>query len=915
MLSSELFDDRYVVYRRDRETTGFHCNKDGGGVLIAVSRKINSKCNQEWQSKCEDLWITIDASATRNSQQIVLCAVYLPPPVCQSTVEHFIENCNNIFESINLPVCIIGDFNLSKLSWEPGVVIGKMPNTCQLLLDFMHVTRLVQHNNVKNCSGRILDLILTTIPSCSVNESNCSLTNIDKLHPPLEITLSLIKDSYLPYNKFNFKSNFYKANYDQIKSELNKQNWSQLFESSKNVNSMLEVFYGVLNHVIDKFVPKCKSTTSRYPPWFDKVIIKSLKEKNRLRIRFKKYKNPRDKIELILVTKRCESMAKSLYQKYMANLEAEINKNPKLFWSHIKTKRGGTSAYPLTMTDGLTTSSNGPIICNLFAKYFSSVYTPDSNLDFDRFESDYLSSLKNSQCLTIPVIESDTILNKLKSLNICKGAGPDGIPPFFIAACASALVIPLKIIYNTSLTTGIFPAEWKKAKVVPVFKSDKKDCISNYRPISILSTFAKVFESMICPHVQRHFNLYLSDHQHGFVASRSTTTNLLTFTEFLVQCIDANKQCDVVYTDFSKAFDKISHSILVYKLSLYGVTGFLLKWLASYLAEREFYVVVNGFRSETFSITSGAPQGAHLASVLFNIFVNDLPHCFQYSNCFLYADDLKFARCIESSHDAILLQEDLDRLFKWCTYNRMELNIKKCYYISFSRKMNHIRSEYMVDNKKINKVDKIKDLGVLFDDKLTFIPHMEQIITKASKMLGFVIRNTRSFKQSSTKIMLYNSLVRSILEYCSVVWRPHYATHMLRLERVQKRFLWHLAFSQGKSKCLPSYHTRLRYFRMLPLSTRANITDAFFFYKLIRNKIDCPTLLALFRFRAPTRLPRGNVTPLYPPLRRTVLGANSAIPRLCKIINSCSDVIDIHHDSIGKFIKSIIQLCSEGCLK
>lgn len=151
-------------------------------------------------------------------------------------------------------------------------------------------------------------------------------------------------------------------------------------------------------------------------------------------------------------------------------------------------------------------------------------------------------------------------------------------------------------------------------------------------------------------------------------------------------------------------------------------------------------------------------------------------------------------------------------------------------------------------------------------------------------MLGFVIRNSREFK-SGTKILLYNSLVRSTLDYCSVVFRPHYADHILRIERVQKRFLWHLAYSTGKAKLLESYTSRLQYFRMHSLSSCREAYDALFLFKLIRNQIDCPDLLSVLRFRAPSRYPRQPITPLCPPLRRTVLGANHVIPRLCRTMN------------------------------
>lgn len=909
ILSSELFDDRYEVYRRDRVTTGFHNNKDGGGVLIAVSKKFNSKCIDSWQSNCEDMWVTVDCSTSHSSHQVAFCAVYLPPPVCLRVFEQFIEHCNAVLDSTNIPICIMGDFNLGIINWDDlGNVNVPMPSVCQRLIEFIDTNKLIQHNNIKNCSGRMLDLILSTELNLGVTESCYPLVNIDKLHPPLDLLLSFVKANNLPYNKLNIRPNFYRADYDRITETLNKHNWCDLFRG-KDVNEMLVVFYDVLNGIINDHIPKYKTPNSKYPPWFNKTFVRLLKEKNKLRLRYRKYGNPLDEIELRLLAKRSQVLAKELYNGYIKDLEANIKENPKLFWSYVKTKRGGSSSYPLTMTDGQTIkTSNGPTICDLFANYFSSSYTADNGAGGGS-DSEFLQSLfSNGLCLESPVVTRDCLLKKLKALNVTKGAGPDGIPPIFISACASALVWPLQIIYNTSLTSGIFPVQWKLAKVVPVYKSNKKDIVSNYRPISILSTFAKIFESIICPYIQDHLRLYISDYQHGFVAMRSTATNLLTFTESVTCALDKNTQFDVIYTDFSKAFDRISHSVLIHKLSAYGVTGTLLEWLKSYLTGRQFYVVVNGFESEKYCITSGVPQGSHLAPILFNLFINDLPSCFRFSECYLYADDLKIARKVESLCDAELLQDDLNRLHLWCNNNGLQLNIMKCHHIKFTRKTSScVRTDYFIDSHKVQEVDELRDLGVIFDKKVTFVSHVDNVVGRASKMLGFVLRNTKGFKNSATKVILYNSLVRSVLEYCSVVWRPHYATHSLRLERVQKRFLWHLAFSTGKAKQLPSYITRLRYFGMLSLATRRDIADSTFIYKLLTNKVDCPQLLSLIRFNAPSRYPKRAITPLCPPLRRTVLGANSPISRLCKILNSYSDLVDIQVDSKQKFLSTVVD--------
>lgn len=273
----------------------------------------------------------------------------------------------------------------------------------------------------------------------------------------------------------------------------------------------------------------------------------------------------------------------------------------------------------------------------------------------------------------------------------------------------------------------------------------------------------------------------------------------------------------------------------------------------------------------------------------------------------MYADDLKFGKIIENVSDSKLLQEDLDRLGNWCKQNKMHLNHKKCQLIKFTRNLKIIDSSYLIDGHKIHEQDTVRDLGILYDRKLTFVPHIENIIKRGSKLLGFVIRNGKPFRNPKTKILLFYSLIRSILEYSSVVWRPHYSTHSLRIERLQKRFLRHLAFSVGMAKKLRSYDERLNHFGMLSLSERRDIIDMSFLFKLFRNGSDCPQILENFNLRVPSRIPRKPITPLYPPLSRTVLGSYSPVSRLCKTLNKYSDIVDIHHDSLATFRNTIYK--------
>ena len=170
------------------------------------------------------------------------------------------------------------------------------------------------------------------------------------------------------------------------------------------------------------------------------------------------------------------------------------------------------------------------------------------------------------------------------------------------------------------------------------------------------------------------------------------------------------------------------------------------------------------------------------------------------------------------------------------------------------------------------------------------------------------MRSGKSFKNPNTKILLFNAYIRSNLEYCSVVWRPHYSTHSLRIERLQKRFVRHLAYTSGVAKVLGSYTERLRHFGMVTLEQRRDFLDALFLYKILNNHIDCPALLEQVRFRVPYRYPRQAIMTFSTPARRTVLGQNSPLYRMCKAHNKHCSSVDICSSTLYGFRKSMFAL-------
>ncbi|CAD6227956.1 GSCOCG00012025001-RA-CDS, partial [Cotesia congregata] len=329
----------------------------------------------------------------------------------------------------------------------------------------------------------------------------------------------------------------------------------------------------------------------------------------------------------------------------------------------------------------------------------------------------------------------DDVYKQLRKLNDRKEAGPDGVPNILLKRCAAGLAEPITHLFDISLRSGVFPAAWKISFISPIHKAGPRCDVTNYRPVCIQSAIAKLFEKIVLPQINIAFYNTISTKQHGFVSGHSTATNLYLYTGHVLDAMNEGLTTHTIYTDFSKAFDMVDHQVLIKKLDRYNIKNKALEWLKSYLSDRHLQVRVNGHISESYKVISGVPQGSHLGPTLFNIFVNDIGEQFK-SEYLLYADDLKIFRKINSEEDINILQH----------------------------------------------------LSIIVDSKLNFVKHVDKITSQVYKILGFIIRSGKEFKDPNTLIHLFKTLVHPILEYCSIISSPHTQGLVDEVEKIQRKF-------------------------------------------------------------------------------------------------------------------------------
>ena len=396
-------------------------------------------------------------------------------------------------------------------------------------------------------------------------------------------------------------------------------------------------------------------------------------------------------ISNIVPKKKCASLTGTILISLDAHCsDSEFSNNSsttqvKKFWSYIKAvKKDNTSILSLIHNDNILSETSAK--AEALNAQFSSVFT---NEHFDEFPDKGPSPHPVLPDLNIT---SEGIFSLLANLNVHKAAGPDYITARVLKETRYAIALILRIIFCSSLLTGVVPHDWKNANVIPIYKIGNHQSPANYRPISLTSLVSKLFEKIVAFHITDHLecNDILYDLQHGFRRHRSCEIQLLSLVHDLMVNFDCSIQTDLLLMDLSKAFDRVPHERLLYKLHWYGIRGKLHQWICAFLIECTQQVILDGTTSSTVLVISGVPQGSVLGPLLFIIYINDLPEYIKHCKVRLFADNCVLYRPIFNHNDTLLVQADLHALESWSKDWLMNFNASKCHSMKLSQSRNSI---------------------------------------------------------------------------------------------------------------------------------------------------------------------------------------------------------------------------------
>ena len=446
----------------------------------------------------------------------------------------------------------------------------------------------------------------------------------------------------------------------------------------------------------------------------------------------------------------------------------------------------------------------------------------------------------NPNTITNIEVSKAGVFKLLQGVNENKATGPDEIPGRFYKLFSFELHEVFTTLFQTSLNSGDIPDDWKTAHIFPLFKKGDKDNVENYRPISLTCIACKLLEHIVHSTTMDFLdvNNILTPYQHGFRQGRSCESQLLTTLKDFTKTLNTSGQTDAVLLDFSKAFDKVDHKILLSKISNMGIQGPLLDWMSSFLKDRLQYVIVDGSISKACKVLSGVPQGTVLGPLFFLIYINDIQdHLSPGTSIRLFADDSLLYRTISSIHDTIILQNDLNQLQKWEKDNKMEFHPGKCQIRRLTNKRKPIINKYNIHNTILQEFSSAKYLGIIIDSKLNWNDQTNNVYKKASFMLSFLERNFYKCPPH-VKEQCFNALVRPLLEYGCTAWDPYRNNQIDRLEKINKRAA---RFITGNFNREHGNTTKnMKILGWPPLSERRSKLKLIMLYKIKSNLVHIP---------------------------------------------------------------------------
>lgn len=816
----------YTLVRTDRNNPT-KSNQIGGGTCIYISDSLKGYDVHAVENNTDRLLNTnIDITSIDvhiSSVKFSIICIYRPGNISNSENDILINLISNILRRQKI-VYIIGDFNYPEIDW-PTLTLSQPNEQAQNFLDAYKEWNVKQMicNNTRHRGEQssLLDLVL-------VSDKNM-ITKIQDL-PPLGKSdhISLLIQSYITLPDKNptrtiYKRNFSKANYTKIIEMLRSVENIREQENETNKCVLYEKLENNIKEAIEKCVPMSKIKHNKNKPWINNNLFLEITQKRRL---WNNYIHNKTNTNYALYRQSNNSLktklriARKNYEHHL--LESDNKKVFSYITSTLNSKIATVSLKNPTTREIVKDHTE---TAQLLAKQFESVFIDEPSNNMPQ-----LTTARNLSSLETIELTIGKVQNVIKNMKSNASPGPDEIPMIFIQKTADVLSEQLANAMQESLDKGIIPTNWKNATIVPIFKKGSRFDPVNYRPISLTSATCKIMEKILANEISdfMHANKIIPKNQHGFVPGKSVITNLMLSLNDWTRAHDDGEPVDVIYLDFLKAFDRVPHDRLLYKLEHLGIRGNLHSWISCFLKNRQAVVRVNKTHSKPFKSTSGVPQGSVLGPLLFIIYISDIATGIKTS-IIHFADDTKlYGDPIKQGAD---IQQDLDRIQEWTEKWLLALNSEKCTVVHIG--YNNPRKQYFINETRISAVTQQSDLGVTISEDLKWEPHISKITKKANKM-AYMFRMAFADHSKAMVLKMYKAYIRPTLDYAHCIWSPYFLKDKMDLEKAQRRIT--KIPPENKNS---TYEQRLSAMKLTTLEARRERGDLIETYKILNGYYNC----------------------------------------------------------------------------
>ena len=791
---------------------GKYCGNKGGLVTYIKSDFTAKKLDICPKS---DSWeaLFVDIRHEETNFNLILGNIYKPPRDNNNNdnIDKFMKELNPVLDTLDskqVDVALAGDYNINLLQINERLKFSEFFDN---MLSRSFYPKITFPTRMSTHSGTLIDNIFCKLSDKSLNsDAGIIFSNLSD-HFPQFVSIKMKINTQKCATKFvnqKLSNNALNKLKDALCALNIHEDLEQNIQSDPNANyaSLVKKVTEVKSKFIPNRLVKFNKHRHKKNKWITNGILRSIKYRDNLHMKLRRldrdtyeYATLKTNIKVYnSILKKSIKEAKILYysetfEKYKSDM-----KNTWKHISHLLNKSNKRNSVVKQIVKNGCTINDPVAMANCFNTFFANIgHTLASKIDTNNKKpyGSYLDKAINTSFDFDLITQEDTskLINSMKNKD---STGHDGISVKLLKFLSPALIPSLTLIINQSLLTGIFPDQLKIAKVIPLYKKENPEIVDNYRPVSLLNAFSKVFERAAYNQLYNYFktnNLFYKN-QYGFRDLHSTELASLELIDRVLNDLDAKNNPITVFMDLSKAFDTLDHNILIHKLKYYGVNGTALAWFSSYLTNRNQYVELNSVKSSLLPIKTGVPQGSILGPLLFLIYMNDIPQASSYFDFILFADDTSLKSFINTrisnitkNHISYSINLELAKVNDWLAVNKLSLNVKKTKFMVFHTTQKNILPyvpELEIGGVSIDRVSNFNFLGLTINENLSWKPHVDLIANKLSKYVGILNRLKRYLPQNILKT-LYFSLIQSSLNYSLLAW----GFNCGRLKTLQKKVI------------------------------------------------------------------------------------------------------------------------------